>query len=160
MMDILVQPPSEVQPGITLNPPIVIVLQNSSGAEDSETIAQDTNAYWALASVVSEDGLTALAPPDPDLLSGTLVDSIHEVSENGERVAGYLRFTNLAIQRPGSYRIRISLIQMPPAGTIANPSSSSASGNARNVMSVVTHVIHAHHSASASVIGEHLSDPL
>lgn len=149
-MDILVQPPREVQPGTALNPPIVIVLRDLSGSGGNESSALNTTAYWGTASVVSEDGLTALAPPDIDLVSGNLFDSIQEVPGNGERVVGYLRFTNLALQRPGRYRIHISLIE--------KTLSSFTSRDSTNVMSVMTHVIHVHHSASAPVISEHLSD--
>ncbi|KAI4214761.1 MAG: hypothetical protein LQ351_002837 [Letrouitia transgressa] len=102
-MDILVQPPREVQPGTALNPPIVIVLRDLSGSGGNESSALNTTAYWGTASVVSEDGLTALAPPDIDLVSGNLFDSIQEVPGNGpeeEAIANFLVAKEILKEQP------------------------------------------------------------
>lgn len=127
-MNVIVQPPSEIRPGSLLHPPIVVRLE---GHRAQNVNVNDAN-IWALASVVSADGLVALAPPQTNLLSGTLVDSIHTASVDEERRGmGYMTFPNLAINQAGNYRIRVSLVRMP---TVDNP-------EAINVQSIVTRVI-------------------
>lgn len=136
-MNIAVQPPREAQPGALLHPPIVVLL-DSQRPQD----ADDPNV-WGLVSVVSADGLQALSPPQADLLSGTLVDSIHAASvDGGSRVQRFLSFSNIRINREGSYRIRVCLVRMR-----------SVQSEAINMESIMTQVIRIHGDASASILG-------
>ena len=106
-MEIVVQPPAEIQPGVTLDPPIVAQLKVRDGAED----VPDISGIWASVFLTSEDGVQVLAPPSRDLLMGALVNSVQQVvDEEGER--GYVSFPGLTILQPGSYRLRICLIRM------------------------------------------------
>lgn len=136
-MNIAVQPPREVHPGALLHPPIVVLL-DSQRPQD----ADDPNV-WGLISVVSADGLQALSPPQADLLSGTLVDSIHTASvDGGIRVQRFLSFSNVRINREGSYRIRVCLVRMR-----------SVQSEAVNMESIMTQVIRVHDDASATTMG-------
>lgn len=106
-MDIVVQPPAEIQPGVTLDPPIVARVRARRGAED----VPDISGIWASVFLTSEDGARVLAPPSRDLLRGALVNSVQPVvDEEGEK--GYVSFPGLTIEQPGNYRLRICLIRM------------------------------------------------
>lgn len=136
-MNIAVQPPHEVRPGALLRPSIVVLLDSQMSQD-----ADDPNV-WGLISVVSSDGLQALSPPQADLLSGTLVDSIHTASvDGGSRVQRYLSFSNVRINREGNYRIRVCLVRMR-----------SVQSEAVNMESIMTQVIRVHGVASATTLG-------
>lgn len=106
-MEIVVQPPAEIQPGVTLDPPIVARLRARDGAEE----VPDISGIWASVFLTSEDGVEVLAPPSRDLLRGALVNSVQQVvDEEGEK--GYVSFPGLTISEPGTYRLRICLIRM------------------------------------------------
>lgn len=136
-MNIAVQPPREVRPGALLRPSIVVLLDSQMSQD-----ADDPNV-WGLISVVSSDGLQALSPPQADLLSGTLVDSIHTASvDGGSRVQRYLSFSNVRINREGNYRIRVCLVRMR-----------SVQSEAVNMESIMTQVIRVHGVASATILG-------
>lgn len=143
-MNVIVQPPREIRPGSLLNPPIVVRLDGHRAQNANDVVNVNDANIWALASVVSADGMVALAPPQTNLLSGTLVDSVHTASmDDGRRGLGYMTFSNLAINQAGNYRIRVSLVRMP---TIEDP-------EAVNVHSIVTRVIRVDSRASAPSLG-------
>ena len=132
-MDVIVQPPSQIRLGDRLHPPIVIQLQIQSSQASSIAVRVDDGRFWALACVVSENGDVALAPPEPNLISGTLATAIHNASPNDESgTEGYVTFSNLAFHQAGRFRIRVSLMRMPTGEDFA----------AVNERSVVTRVIH------------------
>lgn len=139
-MNIAVQPPSESRPGDLLNPPIVVTLEGQRLQD-----VDDANV-WGLVSVVSADGLQALSPPQPNLISGTLVDSIHSVfSGQGRREHKFLSFPRVAINQTGKYRIRICLVKMR-----------NVQCEAINMQSVMTRVIRVDSQASAPSLGKSL----
>ena len=143
-MNVIVQPPSAIRPGAPLHPPIVVRIEGRRSLGINSVVNVNDESVWALASVVSADGMVALAPPQSNLLSGTLVDSIHTVSvEEGSRGMGYMTFPNLAINQTGNYRIRVSLVRMP---TIED-------SEAVNVQSIMTRVIRVDAHASAPSLG-------
>lgn len=142
-MNIAVQPPSESRPGDLLNPPIVVTLEGQRLQD-----VDDANV-WGLVSVVSADGLQALSPPQPNLISGTLVDSIHSVfSGQGRREHKFLSFPKVAINQTGKYRIRICLVKMR-----------NVQCEAINMQSVMTRVIRVDSQASAPSLGKSLILP-
>lgn len=143
-MNVIVQPPSAIRPGAPLHPPIVVRLEGRRSHGSNAVVNVNDGSVWALASVVSADGMVALAPPQPNLLSGTLVDSIHTSVEESSRGLGYMTFPNLAINQTGNYRIRVSLVRMPTV----------EEHEAVNVQSIVTRVISVDVHASAPSIGE------
>ncbi|KAL8786396.1 MAG: hypothetical protein Q9213_002812 [Squamulea squamosa] len=147
-MHIIIQPPHEARPGITLIPPITVSVRNGA-SHTEEALSTGANSYWAFVSIVSEDGLIALSPPSTTLLSGTLADSIHEARlTNAERDVGHLSFHNLAINQPGHFRLRVSLLQMPRSQECLSMGGLGPT-SVRNVASVLSHVIHVVNDASA-----------
>ena len=138
IMNVIVQPPSEARPGSVLEPPIVVRLEDQRTPSPGRFKDGDEANLWAMASVVSEDGMVALAPPQPNLISGTLVDSLHQASTPRQSPeVGFLTFRDLTIHRNGNYRIRISLIRMPSV----QDSAQAASAGAINLQSAITRVI-------------------
>lgn len=147
IMNVIVEPPSEIRPGDLLHPPIVIKLENRSGRLVNNEIDIEDGSLWAQASVVSEDGMVALAPPQPNLISGTLVDSIRPATPKDEsQELGYLTFPDLAIHQTGKFRIRISLIKMPATDE----------PEAINLQSIVTRIIKVDSDAPTPSIGTSL----
>ncbi|KAL8762676.1 MAG: hypothetical protein Q9184_001383 [Pyrenodesmia sp. 2 TL-2023] len=156
-MHIIIEPPIEARPGNTLVPPVVVALRAREIEEDGEARAEDLSSYWASVSLVSADGLVALAPPSTTLLSGSLVDSIREPdSTEGESVVGYVLFQNLIINQPGDFRLRVSLLRMPSDISDADNAAGGLlpSSGVLNTGSVSTHVIHVHSDAPAPGLGE------
>ncbi|KAL8708491.1 MAG: hypothetical protein Q9220_006649 [cf. Caloplaca sp. 1 TL-2023] len=146
-MNVIVQPPLDVRCGDVLSPPISVSLQIGDGPTAREGDSKDTSRYWAVASLVSTDGLTALAPPSTSLLTGTVADSVHEARlTHDERAVGYFRYGNLMINQPGDYRLRFSLMQMPTTnGTSEGPHHQSTEN--RNISTVLTQVFRVYENA-------------
>ncbi|KFY24834.1 hypothetical protein V491_01998 [Pseudogymnoascus sp. VKM F-3775] len=90
-LSLLTQPPGRAQPGLALEPPIVAQLPCTFA---------DLPRVWAVASLLSHIGEVLL-----DKLEGKIVECAHP--DTGE-----FRFTQLVINSPGKYRIRITLMQM------------------------------------------------
>lgn len=144
-MEVILQPPSKSRPGQVLRPPIVVELKNQCLVGKINDLEVEAKNLFACASVVSEDGLVALAPPHPNLLQGGFSDSLHPgVNSDGREQGYYFRFTDLRIHQAGKYRIRILLVKMPTSGR---------SSTAVNLESVVTRVIHVDNNATAPSLG-------
>ena len=153
-MQIVIQPPVELRPGNILRPPTVVSLRKVGASHREEGLNTDINGYWAFVSVVSEEGLVALAPPSTSLISGTLANSVHHGRLTAaEDDVGHLAFLNLAINQTGRFRLRISLLQMPghPENMAAGESEPP---DVKNIASVMSDVIHVKHDAAASQIGQ------
>lgn len=155
-MQIVIQPPREARPGEILVPPLMICLRTPGNYREDENVVEDLGSYWAAVSMVSEDGMIALAPPSTTLLSGTLVDSVHEAYQaEDESEIGYFVFQNLRIHEPGNFRLRISLMQMPTSRhqTLNAGGNTTQSSSARNTGNVITHVIRIHECAPVAYVG-------
>ena len=147
-MNIVLEPAANVRPGNVLRPPMVIRLRRRNGVSNVGGGPQDYAHLWALASIVSEEGTTALAPPRGDLIRGTPVNSIHKAARSGnEEEVGYVCFSDLAIEQAGRYRIRVSLISMEGLG---GSTASSMEGGA-NLQSVVSRIINVDAAAAVSL---------
>jgi hypothetical protein len=145
-MEIILEPPSQSRPGQVLRPPIVVALKDQRLINSIDELGVDAKHLFACASVVSENGLVALAPPNPDLLKGGFSDSIHPgFNDQGQEQGHYFRFTDLKIHEVGRFRIRILLVKMSTTG---------GSSEVMNLESVVTRVIHVHTNATAPALGE------
>lgn len=144
-MEVILQPPSRSRPGQVLRPPIVVELKDQCLVGRIDDLEVEAKNLFACASVVSEDGLVALAPPHPHLLQGGFSDSVHPgLNSDGREQGYYFRFTDLQIHEVGKYRIRILLAKMPSGGR---------SSAVVNLESVVTRVIHVDNNATAPSLG-------
>lgn len=155
-MHIIIDPPIEARPGSTLIPPVTVALHARETDEDGEAQAEDLSSYFASVSLISADGLVALAPPSTTLLSGSLVDSIREPDPaEGERVVGYVLFQSLIINQPGDFRLRISLLRMPSDISDAENAAGGfmLSSGVLNTGGVTTRVIHVRRDAPATGSG-------
>jgi len=132
-----------------MEPPVVIALKapaTRSGRGAAERDIGDVSGIWAHVSLVTEDQCETLAPPRNDLLLGRTVDSIH--SNPDDPTVGYATFTNLAIAEPGTYCLRISLIDMDGSsfGQVAN--------NGTNLNTVHSTIVHVTPNAEVAQPGE------
>ncbi|KAI4148392.1 MAG: hypothetical protein LQ341_001586 [Variospora aurantia] len=141
-MHVIIDPPGEARPGDALIPAPTIMVRFRGHVQEEAIQAQDITNYWAFASLVSEDGRIALAPPSTSLVSGRLIGTIREPNDADDGEVGYAIFKDLCIHQPGSFRLRISLMRMPTAD-----SEASEAEGVLNTGNVVTRVIHVHDGA-------------
>ena len=117
-MDLIIRPVQVIKPGVVMNPPIVLALKapaSRSGRNSAYRDVGDVSGIWAFVSLVSEDQSRSLAPPRNDLLIGSVARCIRPVldgTHSGDLTVGYAVFSDLAIAEPGTYRWKISLIDM------------------------------------------------
>ncbi|KAL8933645.1 MAG: hypothetical protein Q9216_006273 [Gyalolechia sp. 2 TL-2023] len=156
-INIIIEPPREARPGEVLIPPLALCLHARGDHREDESLVEDLSSYWASVSLVSEDGLVALAPPSTTLISGILVDSVREAYQmEHEGEIGYFLFQNLSINQPGNFRFCISLMQMPTGRhQTPNPSGNiTPSFDVMNIGSTFTRVIRVYESAPGPHVGE------
>ena len=118
-MDIVVSPLSTIRPGATMPLPVVVALRTPPPTRgdrgDFHYEIGDVSGIWAFVSLVTEDKGRTLAPPREDLLLGRTVDSVHpalDEQDPEDRTVGYALFPDLAIAEPGTYCLRVTLIDM------------------------------------------------
>lgn len=156
-MEIVVQPPSRVRPGRLLYPPVVLRVRQLEVLGLSSQPLNNSSVLWVLVSLVSADESTVLAPPDPGLIIGNPVDSIHPLIPALEsRDLGFASFPNIAIRDPGEYRIRVSLIRM----TLSDASGSAAQESGANLLNILSRIIRVEDNVRSPVIGKSRSSLL
>lgn len=112
-MDVIIQPPTNAQPGMALDPAVTVRLRSlrSYGASDSEI--SDINSLVAVATLTTAG---TSEPVNPQILLGRRFDSVHPFPEDdgpeGRQVLGYVSFPDLAISAEGTFRIRVTLVKM------------------------------------------------
>ncbi len=120
-MELAIAPPSRVAAGVTLETPLVVTFTTSTPTdkgkhEHSQPLAlPDLSGVWAFVSLTTPDMQESLAPPQTDLLRGRTADSIHPVYQQQDRESptiAYATFPQLAITKPGQYRIKVNIIDM------------------------------------------------
>ncbi|KAG4427300.1 hypothetical protein IFR05_017217 [Cadophora sp. M221] len=108
MLGLAVQPPPRTRPEVALYPPVAARIS-------SETSVYEELSYtWAVATLLHYFGEIL-----NDQLGGTIADSAHPLPESthtgsssaiAQTDKAYFYFPNLVINKPGRYRIRISLM--------------------------------------------------
>jgi hypothetical protein len=117
-MDLVIRPVQTIKPRVVMHPPIVLALKapaSQSGRNSARRDIGDVSGIWAFVSLVSEDQSRSLAPPRNDLLIGSVARCIRPVLDEThpeDLTVGYAVFSDLAIAEPGTYRWKISLIDM------------------------------------------------
>lgn len=120
-MELAIAPPSRVGVGVVLRQPLVVTFSTGEGnkranGDTSSKVFHDMSGVWAFVSLTSADMQQTLDPPQSDLLRGKRTDSIHLVHQDQEGsdhvTVAYAKFRELAITKPGSYRIRVNVIDM------------------------------------------------
>ena len=143
-MIVVVGPPQQVRPGAILNPPLVIRLDRGDTSDGNRV---DTSRLFGLVSVTSADGSTSLAPPRNDLVAGRLTNSIRTLNDSedsGQEDFGYLTYSDIRIQDPGRYRLRVSLMRF-------DGGDAPGTGGAMNIQSTLSDVIRVDNSAQDPV---------
>ena len=150
-MDIVVQPPSRVRPGRLLYPPVVLRVRQQETVGFSSQPLINSSVLWALVSLVSADENMVLAPPDPGLIIGNPVDSIHPLMPALEiRDLGFASFPGIAIRDPGEYRIRVSLIRMTLSDAFGSPAQESGA----NLLNILSRIIRVEDNVRSPAISE------
>lgn len=102
MLQFKIPPPASVAPGVKFTLPVVIA---TCPAARLNPLGYDPDQQLMLyASLRDETGREAAVTGG---LTGELSDSVH--SGNDDTIKGYSKFANLAINRPGRYRMRVCL---------------------------------------------------
>ncbi len=126
-MDFIVQPPGTARAGQIMAGSMVVRLCTTN-ADPSEAVASSTNLV-GVATLIPDPILSTSI--DASLLNTALVgrrlDSIHPFADDeadgsiasmdmaNPNGVGYMSFPELSIRRPGTYRIRITLIRIHPS---------------------------------------------
>ena len=152
---ILVQPPSQIQPGSFFDVPIVVRI-GTRLREDSIQESTNNHSLYAILSVVTEDGMTMLSPPRADLLLGPTANSLHSADQiidhdhspvgsshfltptSTEQEVGITFFSNVGIHDSGRFRIRVSLMRLDITG---NTSTNVLGGGFGNLQSITSQLI-------------------
>jgi len=144
-MEMVIRPLSAIKPGVVMHPPVVVALKTPTSRSERDIAYRDigdVSGLWAFVSLVTEDQSQSLAPPRTDLLLGGIVGSIHPVFDDSnpeEPTVGYAIFPDLAITEPGTYCLRISLIDMDSNGSMLGEPMQSGT-NLETVHSTIVHV--------------------
>ncbi|KAI9055423.1 hypothetical protein LZ554_000377 [Drepanopeziza brunnea f. sp. 'monogermtubi'] len=105
MLGLAVEPPPSTRPGLPLYPPVAARI--SSETDIYGELAQT----WAVATLIRYSGEN-----QHNQLGGKAADSAHPLSDSSSsgarRDRAYFYFPDLFIDRPGRYKIRISLMKM------------------------------------------------
>jgi hypothetical protein len=102
-LQIVVHPPSIARLGTTLDPPLAVLMRSAAVVNG---YSNDLSRVWAFATLIDEYGEVV-----NDQLTGTLAESAHTLS-SGDGLISYFLFDNLCIESVGSFRIRVTLMQM------------------------------------------------
>ena len=117
-MDLVIRPVTTIRPGVVMHPPIVLALKATTSESQGDIAYRDigdVSGMWAFVSLISEDKSQSLSPPRSDLLMGSVANRIRPIldgSDPEDSIVGYAVFSDLAIAEPGTYRLKISLIDM------------------------------------------------
>ncbi|EMC94177.1 hypothetical protein BAUCODRAFT_222983 [Baudoinia panamericana UAMH 10762] len=126
-LDVIGQPPQSVVLGMPVDTTVLVTLRFPNADRHISAASIDTSAFFAATSLITDNRSGERVPLESGILSGQkLFDSIHPIPEacpdrfaNDQPcslVLGYFSFTSLLIRQPGTYRIRISLIEMSQTG--------------------------------------------
>ena len=149
-MNILIEPPNQIRPGHLLNPPLILRLDQPPSDQSDRSSTDDPTLLWAVVSILPADAAAPVVHPQPDLLLGTPVDSVHPLTpEMPGRELGFVSFTDLAIREPGRYRLQISLIRMNALG----PSNAPSFEGGTNMLRTFTRIIHVDPEAETPSLG-------
>lgn len=127
-LDIIGQPPRVFPLGMEIETSAMVSLRFPSADRAADSGHVDTSRLFAVASLVADTRSGERVPVESGSLTGQkLFDSVHAIPE--EHVAtmarsqpcrlalGYFTFPGLLVRQYGSYRIRITLVQMPASGS-------------------------------------------
>jgi len=140
-LELTVQPPAIAAVGTALYPPPVVRVHIHDAHGDEISGEDELSNLFAQATLYRESGNPPpLAPPDVFLLSGRLSRSLDLLNEPQEeepngglglshQVGSYVLFPDLTINRPGRYRLGVSLFKVEPGRPVRPGASSSATGN-------------------------------
>ncbi|MCJ1357155.1 MAG: hypothetical protein MMC33_007151 [Icmadophila ericetorum] len=150
-MDVVIQPPSRARPGRILYPPLVLRVRQREIQGISTRPFGYSSVLWVLVSLVSADENMVLAPPDPGLMTGNPVDSVHPLIPSlASRDLGFASFPGIAIRDSGEYRVRASLIRM----TVSDASGSAVQESGANLLNTSSRVIRVENNVRSPVIDE------
>ncbi|RPA87740.1 hypothetical protein BJ508DRAFT_320733 [Ascobolus immersus RN42] len=138
-MEFAIPPPRTIRIGEDITPPLAVRVRIRDAISDLEISGEDELSYLFVAAALYDEGGggAPIAPPDSGLISGRLSGSLellneyHEGYEDGRppinddsmplqlQQGSFALFSSLRINRPGNYRIGITLLRvggsrMPP----------------------------------------------
>lgn len=106
-----ISPPTSVRPGAKFTLPVIMSTRPAAGRHPPENDSGQQLMLYA--SLRDESGRS---PAVAGTLTGELSDGVH--SREGYTGKGFSKFDNLAINRPGRFRLRIYLGANAPSGLV------------------------------------------
>ncbi|KAI5779808.1 hypothetical protein EDC01DRAFT_718944 [Geopyxis carbonaria] len=145
-VEIAVQPPSVAKTGVPLYPPAVVRVHTYDSDGNEITGEDEMSSMFAQATLWRESGNPpSLAPPDMYLLSGRLSMSLDLLNDaiategcNGvspstalhRQQGSYAMFPDLTINRPGRYKLGISVFKVGDGSRVRSSISAGSSDGA------------------------------
>ena len=145
-LEFALQPPCITTVERPLGHPVVVRIRtyDPSGAEFSPE--DELGTLFAQATLYDETGRMPLAPPDRYLLSGSLSRSVESV--DAEKISrSYAIFSDIRINRPGRYRIGVSLFKIDEGRAISVGSQSGRylrTGGGVSVEETISNIVEVH----------------
>lgn len=130
-MEFAIPPPRYVRVGEDISPPLAVHVRIRDAIADMEISGEDELSYLFVAAALYDEsgGSAPIAPPDSGLISGRLSGSLELLNEyygyeDGRPMidnpdipfhlqqGSFVLFNNLRINRPGNYRLGITLLRV------------------------------------------------
>jgi hypothetical protein len=121
-MELAVAPPPRVASGVNLGTPLVVTFSGSSVAPEDEQQVDgqaftlpNLSAIWVFLSLTTANMEETSATRRGDLFCGKRADSMHQLyceQYEDRPILAYASFPNLVITQPGSYRVKVNVIDM------------------------------------------------
>ncbi|KAF8242815.1 hypothetical protein K440DRAFT_606965 [Wilcoxina mikolae CBS 423.85] len=154
-LEVAVQPPSVARAGVPLYPPLVVRVHIYDASGNEITGEDELSGLFAQAALYRESGdPPPLAPPDIYILSGRLSMSLDLLNEPGtasfhgsplsQLQGSYVLFPDLTINRPGGYRLGVSLFRVEGGRRMLSSSTGTmnGTGGGTTLLEAKTNVVH------------------
>lgn len=154
-LEVAVQPPAVARTRIPLYPPLVVRVHIYDASGREITGEDELGGLFVQAALYQESGSPpSLAPPDMYLLSGRLSMSLDLLNEPGSDAlygsplgqlqGSYALFPDITINRPGDYRLGVSLFKVEGTGRMQSPSAGAINGAGGGItlLEAKTNVVH------------------
>jgi len=122
-LDIMGQPPRGVHAGYRFQPSVMISTKQSSSKKHRRPSSVNVNNLVAVATLLAASPNGTLTSVPPGVLEGQkLFDNVHNLPSDylgrlpqdmRDQALGYVSFPGLTVRRPGTYRLRTTLLGLP-----------------------------------------------
>jgi hypothetical protein len=165
-LEVAVQPPAVAKAGVPLYPPLVVRVHIYDASGHEIPGEDELSGLFAQAALYRESGNPPpLAPPDMYILSGRLSMSLDLLNEPctapshgvplSQLQGSYVLFPDITINRPGSYRLGVSLFRVEGGRRMlsSNAGTMNGTGGGTTLLEAKSNVVHVQEGAAPNQLG-------